>query len=200
MLDMIHHATLVRRNNPDSFEYLSDGLECVRNKYQSLGIDEVREIKHVSNLRPSETSGQVVVISAATVTREAQNALLKLFEEPPLGTKFVLAVPPTLQLLPTLLSRLDNVADDSLSEQSDQTLWRDFINADYASRIKQIETWQKKKDTLWLQSIHQAFTEWCKNNKLKTKNIALVAERLNTRGASNKMLLEMLALELPMQK
>jgi len=88
------------------------------------------------------------VIAASFITHEAQNALLKLFEEPPVDTAFVLVVPPAFQLLPTLQSRIgqETTVDDSSENQS----WTLFLAASYTDRLQQIDSWQKSKDPQWL--------------------------------------------------
>ena len=196
MVTMTHHAVLLRQSNPETFEHVNveESAEQVRLHYLKLGVDEARELKRVSHLRPQHSDVQTMVVSCDMVTHEAQNALLKLFEDPPEGTQFVLVIPPTLQLLPTLLSRLSGGVD---VERQTSPEWQEFLKAAHKDRLAQIDTWQKKKDADWLGAIQQGFVLWVVESNYKSKNLQLVAERLNTRGASNKMLLELLALELP---
>ncbi|MDP3734938.1 MAG: hypothetical protein Q8R39_00745 [bacterium] len=70
-----------------------------------FGIDEARELAERASRRPVAGGRQVFVIGVSGLTREAQNALLKLFEEPGVGTHFFLVVPTAEVLLPTLRSR-----------------------------------------------------------------------------------------------
>ncbi|MDB5265113.1 MAG: polymerase subunit delta, polymerase subunit delta protein [Parcubacteria group bacterium] len=49
---------------------------------------------------------KLMVIAASRLFHEAQNALLKLFEEPPEGTTLILIIPAEGILLPTLRSRI----------------------------------------------------------------------------------------------
>jgi len=81
--------------NPDFFVF----------EHAVFGIDEARELALRASRRPVSGERQVFVIGAATLTRETQNALLKLFEEPGAGTHFFLVIPLAALLLPTLRSR-----------------------------------------------------------------------------------------------
>lgn len=72
----------------------------------SIGIDQVRTIKHFVGLRPySEIYKVAYIEEAQNLTVEAQNAFLKTLEEPPERTIIVLTAPSVDSLLPTIISR-----------------------------------------------------------------------------------------------
>ncbi|MDO8604417.1 MAG: hypothetical protein Q7K40_03410 [bacterium] len=74
--------------------------------FESLGVDEARELK-VSQTRASFADARkIFIIGANSFTHEAQNALLKTFEEPTEGTHFFIILPRAEMLLPTLRSRV----------------------------------------------------------------------------------------------
>lgn len=74
----------------------------------SIGIDAIRELYRLT--RSSRDDLQVIIIDDAnTMTTEAQNAFLKLLEEPRNGVHFVLLAPRANQLLPTILSRVQQL-------------------------------------------------------------------------------------------
>lgn len=73
--------------------------------YAHFGVDDARAVRERAALRAWE-GRRAFVIAASVITIEAQNALLKTFEEPPAGALFVLLVPAPQTLLPTLLSRM----------------------------------------------------------------------------------------------
>ncbi len=85
-------------NHPDLHIYAPDG--------NSFKVDLVREIKHSVTLTPGEGDRAVYILKDAhAMTAAAQNALLKVFEEPPLGTVFFLLTEKREALLPTVRSR-----------------------------------------------------------------------------------------------
>ena len=76
---------------------------------QSISIEAIRELLSFTKLKiakPQDNISRIVIIDEAhTMTMEAQNALLKLLEEPPEGTLFLLNVAYVQGLLPTIRSR-----------------------------------------------------------------------------------------------
>ncbi|MDB4992454.1 MAG: holB [Parcubacteria group bacterium] len=89
-------------SNPD-IQTFSHGL---------LSVDDVRKISN-SIYRTAMSDQKAVIIFASRIFHEAQNALLKVCEEPPEGVTIIIGVPSLGQLLPTLRSRLLPLPDDS---------------------------------------------------------------------------------------
>ncbi|KND49596.1 MAG: DNA poymerase III subunit delta' [Parcubacteria bacterium C7867-008] len=87
---------LVRDNNPDLI-VLRHGL---------FSVDDARTISDRANRAAMNGDQKVIIVSALRLFHEAQNALLKIFEEPPSGTNLILVIPSDGMLLPTLRSRL----------------------------------------------------------------------------------------------
>lgn len=90
---------------------------------QSVKIEQVRQLQNQLSLSPySAASARFAVIdNAELLTVEAQNALLKLIEEPPAQTTVVLVATDPEALLPTVRSRAQvvyfpPVAADQLTE------------------------------------------------------------------------------------
>lgn len=72
----------------------------------TVTIGLVRELLRHSSFARAESEPQTLVICAVhTATVPAQNALLKIVEEPPPNTQIILAANPGRVLLPTLISR-----------------------------------------------------------------------------------------------
>ena len=72
----------------------------------SIGIEKIRELTRWSFQKPYAGKTKVAIIPAAEkLTLAAQNALLKLLEEPPQNTLIILAAPQKELLLPTIVSR-----------------------------------------------------------------------------------------------
>jgi DNA polymerase III delta' subunit len=84
-----------------------DLITITRGDKQSIGIEQVRTVINELALRPFEakTTRVVLVDEAHTLTAEAQNALLKLLEEPPARTLIILVAERLEALLLTVRSR-----------------------------------------------------------------------------------------------
>ena len=74
-------------------------------EYDTFAIDDGRMISDMAIKKPFGER-RVFVIAFNFITREAQNSLLKLFEEPAAHTNFFLIAPSAVIFLPTLKSRL----------------------------------------------------------------------------------------------
>jgi hypothetical protein len=74
---------------------------------RTIGIEAVRELQHLAALKmPSAEQRRIVIIhDAHLLTGEAQNAILKLLEEPPANSHFFLTASDPQALLPTIRSR-----------------------------------------------------------------------------------------------
>ncbi len=74
---------------------------------ETIGIDAAREVKHFLWQRPNVSPRRVLIIDDADLlTSEAQNALLKITEEPPASSLLILVTSDPDALLPTIVSRL----------------------------------------------------------------------------------------------
>lgn len=80
-------------------------------KEASFKVDYVREIKSRAYLSPNEAKKRVFLIAnAECMTHQAQNALLKVLEEPPETAVFILTTQNREKLLTTVLSRVVTIA------------------------------------------------------------------------------------------
>lgn len=112
----LHHAYLVTGPLSDAEAFLLDllatsGIDVANNpdvlrlSFDTLGIDEARELSTRASYR-SLSKKKIFFISFTSITPEAQNALLKTFEDPYPHTHFVVSAPLRDMLIPTLLSRM----------------------------------------------------------------------------------------------
>jgi DNA polymerase-3 subunit delta' len=75
-------------------------------KKKAISISQIREIGLLLTAKPNEAQKRMVLIEDADkMNVQAQNALLKMLEEPPENTFFILTATHTPPLLPTILSR-----------------------------------------------------------------------------------------------
>ncbi len=83
---------------------------CVAPVKEKIKISQIREIYGRIKAKPHEAAFRMVLIQGAeAMNLEASNALLKILEEPPERTFFVLTAESTDGLLPTILSRCRQV-------------------------------------------------------------------------------------------
>ncbi|MDO8515854.1 MAG: AAA family ATPase, partial [bacterium] len=84
----------------------------------TLGIDAVREIKNFLWQKPNVSPYRTVIVDdAELLTTEAQNALLKITEEPPASGLVILVAHDEESLLPTLRSRLERIYFGLIAEK-----------------------------------------------------------------------------------
>lgn len=110
-----------------ALSYAHAHLQQVEGKNQDLvvlrhslfSVDDAHKIASIAYRAPDGQSGKVLVISLTRIFHEAQNALLKLFEEPPVDTTLILVVPSAGMLLPTLRSRLLQLPGGEGNRQKD---------------------------------------------------------------------------------
>ena len=87
---------------------------------RSFHIDAIRALRQDAFVLPNEADAKVYVLhNAQAMTAEAQNALLKLLEEPPDYVCLILTAPARNMLLQTVISR---VAAFSLGEAAEEAL------------------------------------------------------------------------------
>ena len=85
-------------------------------KSRIIKIEHIREMKSRVVLKPLEGKSQVVILEEAhKMNPEAQNAFLKVLEEPPQNVYFVLLSPDPQALLPTVRSRCQKFKFDPLN-------------------------------------------------------------------------------------
>ena len=86
-------------------------------KANVIKINSIREIRRESSMSTSDHRTRVFIISGADAMNDAaSNTLLKTLEEPPGDTMFILTTSHREALLPTILSRCQNVRFDPLTE------------------------------------------------------------------------------------
>lgn len=85
---------------------------------RSFHVDTVRKVKADAYILPNEAPYKVYILANAhTMSEQAQNALLKVLEEPPGYAVFLLTCNAQTEMLPTVLSRSSIYALQPVSEQ-----------------------------------------------------------------------------------
>ncbi|WP_264000598.1 DNA polymerase III subunit delta', partial [Mycolicibacillus trivialis] len=122
----------------------------------SIGVDEMRSIVQVASRRPSTGRWQVVLVEDADrLTEGAANVLLKVVEEPPPSTVFLLCAPSTdpEDITITLRSRCRHVAlvtpstaaiaqvlVDTDGLPADEANWAASISGGHVGRARRLAT------------------------------------------------------------
>lgn len=157
---------IMRGTHPDVHILIPQGASA------TISIDEVRWMLGRVALRPFSGSRSMVIVDGAhRLTEEAANSLLKVLEEPPGQTTFLLITSQPAQCLPTIISRCRIVRFQHvrLSDegQADRAIYAHLAEGQAKAWI----AWSmpKERDTLsrWL----DASIEW-----LRDVAVASVAE------------------------
>lgn len=112
----LHHAYLIEGAReeivPEIFKFIKElGIKTSGNPdfshiaVDSFKIDDARDLKSVEYEKGFSTGKKIFLISANNFLLEAQNTLLKIFEEPIENTHFFVITPNVDFLLKTLVSR-----------------------------------------------------------------------------------------------
>ena len=194
-MEKSHHADLIYSGSVESEEIKNIGGECHELSFERFGIDDSRELVRRAYNRPSESDLMTLVVRTSFITLEAQNALLKVLEEPPVSTKFIFVLPQDFIVLPTLLSRFNIVVEKNKASQSNE-VFDEFLKSDIKDRLAAIDKSAKNKDSDWQRAIKQGLIShlYSSSTDKSVESLEYAARTLLTRGASNKMLLEHAAL------
>jgi DNA polymerase III delta prime subunit len=196
-------------NNPD-FWY---------GAFDVMDIEDSRSIKNLHQNRPVKGDKKIFVVSANFITEKAQNAMLKLFEEPRGDTHFFLVLPSLSNIIPTFSSRLF-IIDTNLPAQAGESgssivNTEEFIKMPIGKRMEVIKkvcesiTDEEESKIEIIKFINSLEIELKKNvNFLKAakeelgifEEIENVRQYAGEQSPSLKMLLEHLSLILPVLK
>jgi len=118
-------------------EPFSDCL-VIRPREGAIGIEDAREAAHFLALKPLRSSRRIVIVSDTNaITPKAQNALLKILEEPPPLGLLLFSVSDPRILLPALRSRLQAVFIPGVSRAvapEDEALARSWVTGSASAR------------------------------------------------------------------
>lgn len=126
----------------------------VKQNSQSIGIEDIKQMQKKLFLKPIKSKTKAVILEDShLLTTEAQNALLKVLEEPPEHTIIVLATDTKDVLLPTILSRCKIIVleEEQLALSEEETIdYQTFLarlpQMTIGERLKKAEGLAKDKD------------------------------------------------------
>lgn len=235
---MHHHAQLLVTSS-DSFltaveQFLTTrgvvakGNPDVRiQSFVSLGIDDARALKDVAYQTASKAGAESWhVLYIGNATHAAQNALLKVLEEPPRDTFFLIGVAHEEVLLPTVrsrLSRLDSAGFNTIEESVNGTKSLEesfsleaqdaerFVNATLPERIEIVQPYFADRAELpsteaFLDALERLGVARMQTSRSDATALCVVRSVIALRtflygsAPSKKLLLENLALQLPTKR
>lgn len=123
--------------HPDIYEYSATGGA------RSFHVDVVRDVKENVYMQPNEADYKIYILGNCQCMNEsAQNALLKVLEEPPKYAMFILTVTNKSALLETVLSRSVVLTLEGVNEvQGARYICSKDENADYDEALKACAVW-----------------------------------------------------------
>ncbi len=213
----LHHAYLIEGGVdvvvPQILEFVK-GMEVTEIKLDTFKIDDARNLKSYEGVKALD-SKKAFVIYANSFLLEAQNAMLKMFEEPIENTHFFIVVPDVSALLKTFVSRFYVISSrQRLGEEIKEA--QQFVDMSIRDRlefIKELVAKPEEEDTevLDLNSTRakalkflNALESTLHNKVSKTAfdisyfhQIFKVREFLRMPGSSAKTLMESVALVIP---
>ena len=217
-----HHAYLVEGLKEEILPKIYDFVESMGFKIKNnpdlynISLDTFK-IEDANNLRSFQYEKSILggkkiyIISADIFLLEAQNTLLKIFEEPTLDTHFFIIVPDLEIFLPTIFSRC-RVVRSNLKLKADWQNAENFIKMTPKNRVEFLKNFVKTDDKdndesvrlralKFLNALESILHEHLSGNiKLSSSifgQIWKVREFVKQPGSSIKNLLEYLALIVP---
>ena len=182
-------------------------------EYDTFGIDDAHELVRRASLKEvrnqtaqNGVSGErkIFIIAARSLTRDAENALLKLLEDPTAHTHFFIIVPSAQTLLPTLISR--TVVISRVHRAAGEEMGN-FMRKTHAERLKYVEKVLASEDVRDAHSFLNALEVYMRQKTAPHamtddtlfvfKEIQKCRDYAGRRGASLKTLLEHIALITP---
>jgi hypothetical protein len=223
----LHHAYTIQKSNTGASDLLlffektvkislASNPDFFHERFEVFSIDDARRIKEIHESRSfSEGIPRIFLIEAFTLNREAQNALLKVLEEPKLGNHFFLVVSSFDIFLPTLRSRLHFLENTNSGKEKEggANPWtkaaEDFLKFSPKERIAYVDGLAgsisdkevSKQDALFFLNALERFLYEKAEKKTPSvsqtlETIASARMYMSDRSASVKMLLEQVALSL----
>ncbi|MHB8660922.1 MAG: hypothetical protein ACYC75_03260 [Minisyncoccota bacterium] len=219
---MQHHAFVVEAEAEGGIEAVQAwaerelGVKTAGNpdvvvlRYGLFSVEDARRVSELAAGAPFAGSHKVVIIAAGRAYHEAQNALLKIFEEPPIRTYLFLVLPTLGGLLPTLRSRVTTLETRAVERRAEiPDITRVFIKASKEKRsalIKKLasgadeeERREHRDEAIALvNGVEVALLrQGLEGNAATLSDIATLRDYFYDRSAPVRMILEHLSLVIP---
>ncbi len=183
-------------------------------RYGLLTVEDARRVSELAAGKAFAGTTKVIIIAASRAYHEAQNALLKVFEEPPVGVYLFFILPSLGGLLPTLRSRvqtLETVPRLRSGRQEIANAAEQFLAATKEKRsaiIKKLTSGKDEEEKRELrdeaiaivngiEAVAYASGRTTSRHRELLEEIQILRAHLYDRSAPVKMILEHLSLVLP---
>jgi DNA polymerase III delta prime subunit len=210
----LHHAYLLEGEKENSrkrlFNFIEKDLEQPiqanpdfwHQQFETFAIDDARALKEVHALKSFSQNKKIFILETVFMTNEAQNALLKVFEEPTPNTHFFIIMPSSDVLLPTLRSRLFIISRDVNTGESSEgeVEAKKFLALPIPDRLKKVALLAEEKDKLGAINLVEHILKIAHAKKYPAallEDLLKTRSYLNDRSPSLKLLLEHIALTIP---
>lgn len=151
-----------------------DVITVTHAKGKSIGVGEIRlKVQETVDIRPLESGYKVYVIpDAQLLTVQAQNALLKVLEEPPKYVVFILITDDETKLLDTIRSRVVKIQMKPLTDSLVRQYLVEVLNArDEKTEICVAFARGNLGKAIWLYQ-DEAFSDWYQRLMKIIKNVS----------------------------
>lgn len=122
--------------NPDVFQAI----------FNTFGIDDARDLGERASRSSFRGGRKIFIIEIAFITVQAQNALLKVLEDPTKGTHFFFLMGSVHTLLPTVLSRLMQIRGAVSFVGVENERIRAFLAGTKAERLAFLKNTEEMKE------------------------------------------------------
>lgn len=228
----LHHFCVVVGNSEQALKDLEDLFKKFFNfpftansnfsleRFENFFVEDAERFSGQNLRKIKENHIRLSVLVCQNITRQAQNALLKTFEEPVLGHYFFMLIPTANLLLPTVASRADIIyleTPSSIYESADSAdeffkNYQEISRMSYGERLalatKILERLRKDKihksdvvsyinDLAYEHNKQSLFSQPIEDARLKSlENLHVITKYADKQGASLKSLLEYLMLSI----
>src|SRR3989338_6289037 len=150
----LHHAYLIEGERSEVLSQLTSYLESINistsknpdfcnMSIDSFKMEEALNLRKMAQERPMGREKKFFLISVNSMTLDAQQTLLKIFEEPTENTHFFVVVPEIGALLPTLISRFYKI---KLPQEGNRMEAEKFLSLTPAKRIDFLKDFLEEND------------------------------------------------------
>lgn len=171
----------------------------IRN-YTTFSIEDSRDLKKFNQTKAS-LNNKIALISANSITAEAQQSLLKVLEEPYPGVMIFLVLPNINLLLPTIISRVEILEIENKSIVKNKEALH-FLSLSISERLLLLEEWRKKdvaENRLWATGLLNGIEMYIKNNNINNGLLSIlnIKKYISDQSFSSRLAFLYLALALP---